>query len=63
MEENRIVFVGLDMFRGWEKTEFYALVWTCTGNGKKQNCVCWFGHLQRIGENRIVFVGLDMYRE
>ena len=39
------------------------LVWTCTENGRKQNCVGWFGHVQRMEENRIVWVGLDMYRE
>ena len=76
MEESRIVCVGLDMYREWkkielyvlvwtyteisEKRELYVLVWTCTENGRKQNCVCWFGHVQRMEENRIVCVGLDM---
>ena len=32
-------------------------------NGRKWNCMCWFGHVQRMEENRIVCVGLDMYRE
>ena len=35
MEGNRIVCVGLDMYREWEKKEFYVLVWTCTENGRK----------------------------
>jgi hypothetical protein len=35
MEENRIVCVGLDMYREWKKTELYVLVWTCTENGRK----------------------------
>ena len=53
MEGNRIVCVGLDMYREWEKTELYVLVWTCTENGRKQNCVCWFGHVQKMEKNRI----------
>jgi len=63
MGENRIVCVGLDMYTEWKKIELYVLVWTCTENGRKQNCVFWFGHVQRMGENRIVCFGLDMYRE
>jgi hypothetical protein len=35
IEENRIVCVGLDMYREWKKTELYVLVWTCTENGRK----------------------------
>ena len=35
MEENRIVCVGLDMYREWKKIELYVLVWTCTENGRK----------------------------
>ena len=35
MEENRIVCVGLGMYREWEKIELYVLVWTCTENGRK----------------------------
>ena len=35
MEENRIVCVGLDMYREWKKIELYVLVWTCTVNGRK----------------------------
>ena len=63
MEENRIVCFGLDMYKEWEKIELYVLVWTCTGNGRKQNCVCWFGHVLRMGEFRIIYVGMDMYTE
>ena len=63
MEGNRIVCVGLDMYKEWKEIELYVLVWTCTENGRKQNCVFWFGHVQRMGENRIVCFGLDMYRE
>jgi hypothetical protein len=46
-----------------------VLVWECTDNGRKQNCVglgmyrewkkielCWFGDVQRMEENRIVLV-------
>ena len=35
MEGNRIVCVGLDMYREWKKIELYVLVWTCTENGRK----------------------------
>jgi len=49
MEDSRIVYFGLDMYREWKKIEFYVLVWTCTENGRKQNCMCWLGHVQRIG--------------
>ena len=35
MEENRIVCVGLDMYREWKKIELCVLVWTCTENGRK----------------------------
>jgi len=63
MGENRIVCVGLDMYREWKQIEFYVLVWTCTENARKYNGVCWFGHVQRMEDNRIVCVGLDMYRE
>ena len=63
MEENRILYVGLDMYKEWKKIELYVLVWTCTVNWTKKNFVCWFGHVQRMEENRIVCVGLDMYRE
>ena len=63
MRENRIVCVGLDMYREWKQIELYVLVWTCTENWRKKNFVCWFGHVQRMEENRIVCVGLDMYRE
>jgi hypothetical protein len=35
MEENRIVCVGLDMYREWKETELYVLVWTCTESGRK----------------------------
>jgi hypothetical protein len=63
MEGNRIVCVGLDMYREWKEIELYVLVWACTENGRKQNCMCWFGHVQRMEGNRIVCVGLNMYRE
>ena len=33
--EKRIVCVGLDMYREWKKTELCVLVWTCTENGRK----------------------------
>ena len=33
--EGNIVCVGLDMYREWEKIEFYVLFWTCTENGRK----------------------------
>ena len=51
------------MHREWKEIELYVIVWTCTENGRKQNCMCWFGHVHRMEENRIVCVGLDMYRE
>jgi hypothetical protein len=35
MEGNRIVCVGLDMYREWKKIELYVLVWTCTESGRK----------------------------
>jgi hypothetical protein len=35
MEENRIVCVGLGMYREWKKVELYVLVWACTENGRK----------------------------
>jgi hypothetical protein len=35
MEENRIMYVGLDMYREWKKIELCMLVWTCTENGRK----------------------------
>jgi hypothetical protein len=35
VEGNRIVCVGLFMYREWEKIEFYVLVWTCTESGRK----------------------------
>ena len=35
MEENRIVCVGLDVYRESKKIELYVLVWTCTENGRK----------------------------
>ena len=63
MEGNRIVCVGLDMYRKWKEIELYVLVWTFRGNGRKQNCVYWFGHVQGMGGNRTVCVGYDMYRE
>ena len=47
MEEKRIVCVGLDMYREWEKIELYV----------------FFGYVHRMEEKRIVCVGLDMYRE
>jgi len=51
------------MYREWKKIELCVLVLTCTENGRKQNCMCWFGHVERMEGNRIVCVGLDMYRE
>ena len=63
MEGNRIVCVGLDMYREWKKIELWVLVWTCTENVTKQNCMCWFQHAQRMEGNRIVCVALVMYRE
>ena len=63
MKDNRIVFVCFDIYRQWEKIELYALVWTCTENGRKQKCVCWFEQVQRMEGNRILCDGLDMYRE
>jgi len=54
MKGNRIVCVGLDMYTEWKEIELYVLVWTCTENGRKYNCMCWFGHVQRVEENRIV---------
>ena len=60
MEENRIVCVGLGMYREWEKMELYVLVWTYTENGRKYNCMCWFGEVQRMEGNSFVCVGLDM---
>ena len=35
MEGNRIVCVGLGMYREWEKIELYVLVCTCTEDGRK----------------------------
>jgi len=35
MEGNRIVCVGMDMYRELEKIEFNVLVWTCRENGRK----------------------------
>jgi hypothetical protein len=35
IEGNRIVCVGLDMYRDWKEIELYVLVWTCTENGGK----------------------------
>jgi hypothetical protein len=35
VEENRIVCVGLDMYREWKEIELYVLVWTCVENGRK----------------------------
>jgi len=35
MEGNRIVCVGLDMYRECKEIELYVLVWTCTENGRK----------------------------
>ena len=35
VKENRIVCVGLDMYREWKKIELYVLVWTCTESGRK----------------------------
>ena len=35
MEGNRIVCVGLDMYREWKEIELYVLVCTCTENGRK----------------------------
>ena len=35
IEENRIVCVGLDMYREWKEIELYVLVWTCTENRRK----------------------------
>ena len=35
MEGNRIVCVGLDMYREWQEIELYVFVWTCTENGRK----------------------------
>jgi hypothetical protein len=29
------------------------LVWVCAENGRKYNCMCWFGNIQRMEENRI----------
>ena len=63
MEGNRIVCIGLDMYREWEEIELNVLVTTCTANGRKYNCMCWFGHVQGMGENKNVCVGLEMYRE
>ena len=37
MGENRIVCVGLGMYREWKKIELYVLVLTCTENGRKLN--------------------------
>jgi hypothetical protein len=37
VEENRIVCVGLGMYREWKEIELYVLVWTCTESGMKQN--------------------------
>jgi len=33
--ENRIVCVGLDMYREWKKIDLCVLVWTRTKNGRK----------------------------
>ena len=63
MGENRIVCVGLDMYREWKQIEICVLVWTHTEIGRKENCICWFRHVQRMEENRTVCVGLEMYRE
>jgi len=63
MVENRIVCVGLDMYREWKNTELCVLVWSCTENARKYNCMCWFGHVQRMEDNRILCVVLYMYRE
>jgi hypothetical protein len=53
VEENRIVCVGLVMYREWKEIELYVLVWSCTESGRKENCMCWFGYVQRMEENRI----------
>ena len=63
MEENRLVCVGLDMYRECKEIKLCVMVWTCTENGRKHNCMCWFGHVHRMEGNRIVYVGWDMYRE
>ena len=63
MEENRIVCGYLDMYREWKEIELCGLVCTYTENGRKQNCMCWFVHAQRMEGDRIVGVGLLMYGE
>jgi hypothetical protein len=35
VEGNRIVCVGLDMYREWKEIELCVLVWTCTESGRK----------------------------
>jgi hypothetical protein len=35
MEGNRIVCVGLGIYREWKKIELYVLVWEYTENGRK----------------------------
>jgi hypothetical protein len=35
VEGNRIVCVGLDMYREWKEIELYVLVSACTENGRK----------------------------
>jgi hypothetical protein len=35
VEGNRIVCVGLYMYREWKEIELYVLVWTCRESGRK----------------------------
>jgi hypothetical protein len=35
MGENRIVCVGLGMYREWKEIELYVLICGCTENGRK----------------------------
>jgi hypothetical protein len=35
VEGNRIVCVGLGMYREWKEIELYVLVWACTESGRK----------------------------
>ena len=51
MEGNRIVCVGLDMYREWKEIELYVLVWTCTESGRKQNSEK--GIIYGFGNNKI----------